>query len=213
MPALLFIWLGACALGLIGGIVLLVRGPRLLRLVGLGLAFFGVAFAMVCAAVSLESQRMVSDAMAPTLRTGDRFVVLKLRYEPHVGDVVVVRPPEGAETESCGVSHERGQICPAPSAGRAQANYVARIVAGPGDRVTMRGGRATVDGRPEDAGAPRTACRDATRCDFPVGVEIPEEHWLLLNDARGEADDSRIWGPVHEDAIVGRMWIRSGPSP
>ena len=74
-----------------------------------------------------------------------------------------------------------------------------------GDRIALRGGKVIRNGKPETTKGPR-ACSDAG-CDFPREITVPEGHLFLLGDNRGASDDSRFWGPVPEDSVVGRLWF------
>jgi signal peptidase I len=77
-----------------------------------------------------------------------------------------------------------------------------RIVAGPGDLVSIRDGRTVVNGviSAEPFIAP---CQVAAACSFPMPVRVPARHYFVLGDNRGESDDSRFWGPIPVDSIVG----------
>ena len=39
---------------------------------------------------------------------------------------------------------------------------------------------------------------------------MPEGHFFALGDNRGASDDSRFWGPVPEDQVIGRYWFGVG---
>jgi signal peptidase I len=154
--------------------------------------------------------RAPSESMEPTVHRGDRFAVLKFGT-PEVGDVVVFNPPLGAESgsEMCGDgAPPAGQMCAIPTNQRADVQFVKRIVAEGGDRISMRGGRIIRNGKRETTDGPR-ACSGAP-CDFPDTVEVPKGHFFMLGDNRGASDDSRFWGPVPEDWVIGRYWFRMG---
>ncbi len=54
-------------------------------------------------------------------------------------------------------------------------------------------------------------CTDTPLCELPRAVKLPAGTWFLAGDFRGESDDSRIWGPVPTNAILGRVAFRYWP--
>jgi signal peptidase I len=85
---------------------------------------------------------------------------------------------------------------------------IKRVVAEGGDEISMRGGRIIRNGKPETTEGPR-ACED-DGCEFPKTITVPKGHLFMLGDNRGASDDSRFWGPVPEDWVIGRYWFRVG---
>lgn len=122
-------------------------------------------------------------SMNGTLDNGDRLLVNKIRYvvgKPTVGDVAIVRNPE-----SYGPKY-----------------LVKRIVAGPGDTVEVHNRQLYVNGKPADE--PYT---DHLIDDGNFGPYIVEmQHYFVMGDNRRQAKsvDSRYFGAVDADAIVGR---------
>src|SRR5688572_21573310 len=118
-----------------------VRGRRLAVVIaGVGL----VAAAWLWALLTLlgtELRRIPSESMAPTYTVGDRILVDTGAYDdadPEIGDVVVFHPPSGAELGArCGVEPPPGSACPEPTPDGSDIEFIKRVVAGPGDALSM----------------------------------------------------------------------------
>ena len=156
--------------------------------------------------------RAPSQSMEPTIQVGDRFAVLNVG-EPEVGDIVVLHPPRGAERRAgqmCGGGAPPvGAMCARPAGGEAEVTFVKRVVAEGGDEIALRDGKLIRNGKPETTDGPQ-ACEDVETCSFPRPITVPEGHLFMLGDNRGASDDSRFWGPVPEDWVVGRYWFKLG---
>ena len=157
-----------------------------------------------------------SESMLPTLEVGERVVVDRVSYRfasPEPGDIVVFRPPAGAEEpglRDCVVPRQPDQACPLPWTQPAVgAPYIKRIVAGPGDRVSIEGGRAIVNGEPDEA--PAIPCPGQAECELPREITIPEGHYFVLGDNRGASLDSRAWGPLPREWIIGKARLSYWP--
>jgi signal peptidase I len=145
-----------------------------------------------------------SDSMRPTLEPGDGVLVSRLAYRlsaPRRGDVVVLHPPAGAR--DCGVAREPLQACPRPRGRRERRTFIKRVVALPGDRLAVRGGRPVVNGRAAREPMVTLPCRPPSRCELPDAIVIPPGHVFVMGDNRGASVDSRHWGPVPRAWIVG----------
>jgi signal peptidase I len=157
--------------------------------------------ALLIQAFLFKPYRVPSESMEPTISVGDRILVNRLG-DPEVGDVVVFHPPSGAATNECASRPRDGQMCARPQPGELDVAFVKRIVAGPGDRVALRAGRVVRNGRLVEESYV-TPCPGEEACEFPIPVTVPAGHWLVLGDNRAASDDSRFWGAVPDDAIVG----------
>jgi signal peptidase I len=175
------------------------------------LSLFGLIGALLSAGVLLRTvrdakdYRVPSEAMVPTVQVGDRVTLNQGAYDddaPEIGDVVIHHPPVSAEEGiACG---EVGQMCAQVPEERADVTFIKRVVAGPGDRIALRDGRVVRNGELGDE--PYIAdCGDVEACDFPRPITVPEGHYFLLGDNRGASDDSRFWGPVPREWILGRV--------
>jgi len=144
-----------------------------------------VLLVLVVVVFVAEPFAIPSRSMAPTLLPGDQVLVDKTAYrrgEPRRGDLV---------------TFERG--------GDVQLK---RIVGLPGDRVELRDGVLTVDGR-----ARREPYVDLTRIDsvYFGPVTVPAGTVFVMGDNRGDSRDSREYGPVDQDDVIGRVALRLWP--
>ena len=147
--------------------------------------------------------RVPSASMAPTYRLGAQILVAPYHRRPAVGDVVVFYPPAGAVSVRCGRPQRPRAACDRPTPGRANVKYVKRIVAGPGDRVSVRRGRVVRNGTAVAEPYARPCSR--ADCNLSTPVTVPPGHWFVLGDNRGASDDSRFWGPVPTKWLIGRV--------
>ncbi len=179
-------------------------------LVALGLALGIQAFIV-------KPYRIPSGSMEPTLAIGQRVLVDRIGThfsEPHVGEIAVFHPPEGAQQEQCGpLPHTvklGGQACAAPVPKEASVNFIKRVVAGPGDVISIHEGHVIRNGKREQDSYIRE-CGASPECNFPVPIRIPAGHWFMMGDNRGESDDSRFWGPVPTGWIIGEAFATYWP--
>ena len=161
--------------------------------------------------------RIPSASMEPTMDIGQRVLVSRVNYhvdEPDRGDVVVFKPPLGADNNECGVAgfepSSRSQACPRPTEGESKQNFIKRIVAVEGDRLKVERGRVYINGklRNEPFIEPDESCQI---CNLPKEITIPKDHFFMMGDNRGESADSREWGPVPEDNLVGQAFFTYWP--
>jgi signal peptidase I len=157
--------------------------------------------------------RIPSESMVPTLTIGQRVLVDRVSYrftEPERGDIVVFKPPAGAESNVCGVRKPQGQPCPTPTAERSDDNFIKRVVGLPGDRVSVIGGRVQINGKPIDEPYIRPDASCAI-CNLDREIRIPPDHFFMMGDNRGQSADSREWGPVPKKWLIGQARVTYWP--
>ena len=103
----------------------------------------------------------------------------------------------------CGETPAAGQPCAKARGGRDAQTFIKRIVAGPGDRFALDDGRVILNGKPQREPY-ITPCDDRRSATSRARSPSPTARTYLLGDNRGASDDSRFWGPVPEDWILGR---------
>ena len=154
----------------------------------------------------IKPYKIPSESMVPTLTVGQRVLVNRIgaRFQdPEIGDVVVFHPPAGAEEQMCGEgTPPTGEVCLKPTPERADVNFIKRVVAGPGDRLTIRRGHVILNGKRQSEPFARP-CSSSEGCDYPREVTIPADHYFMMGDNRGSSDDSRFWGPVPKKWVIG----------
>ena len=186
-----------------------------IELVVIILVALGLAFAIQEWVV--KPYRIPSGSMEPTLSIGQRVLVDRIGQhfgKPHIGEIAVFHPPEGAEQEQCGLANRitpGGAACSQPVAKEnTGTNFIKRIVAGPGDMLKIVEGHAIRNGKRE-ADSYIRPCPGISECNFPVQIKIPPGHWFMMGDNRGESDDSRFWGPVPTSWIIGGAFATYWP--
>jgi signal peptidase I len=132
-------------------------------------------------------------SMEPTFDSGEYLVVDQLSYrlhEPKRGDVIIFRYPKD------------------PS-----KFFIKRIVGLPDETVTITGSEVSVINRehPEGLTLPETYLDPARlKSDF-ITVALSEGEYFVLGDNRRESSDSRYWGTLPRENIVGRAFLRLIP--
>jgi signal peptidase I len=157
--------------------------------------------------------RIPSESMVPTLDVGERVLVDRLTKnfgDYDRGDILVFKPPAGSDATTCGVQHSNRSPCPRPTEERSDTNFIKRVVAVGGDRLSVRGGRVYINGRPQRE--PYARLDDSCEiCNLPEAIRIPEGHLFMMGDNRGASADSREWGPVPEDWVIGQAFATYWP--
>lgn len=132
----------------------------------------------------VRSLTVSSSSMSPTLCPGDR--VLVDLWDPDLADLqrddLVALRPEASEVP-----------------------VVKRLVGLPGDRVAIRDGKLFVNA--ELIEEPYVD-RESVDALFYGPVVVPDERFLVLGDARETSIDSRSYGPVRSEALIGRVVLR-----
>ena len=85
-------------------------------------------------------------------------------------------------------------------------DYVKRVIGLPGERVMISSGAVTIDGRrlEEPYLDVATPCEPSSdTCD----VIVPQGMVFVMGDNRANSSDSRAWGPLDLDRVIGRAWM------
>ncbi len=174
-----------------------------------------IGLALLIQAFLVKPYVIPSGSMIPTLEIDQRVLVQRVGYrfsDPEVGDIVVFHPPVGAErSPRCGKEPlPPGEACPEPVDEADDQNFIKRVVATPGDTLKIVDGHAIVNGEqtPDDFTRP---CGTSPECNLPKEITIPPDHYFMMGDNRGQSEDSRFWGPVPKDWIIGKAFATYWP--
>jgi signal peptidase I len=134
-----------------------------------------------------QATRVEGQSMEPNLHSNQRLVVEKLSYRfhgPQRFDVVVLKLPNQGEEL-----------------------LIKRVVGLPGDTIEIRDGQVYIDGTP----LAEPFLDVQTRPGRNSRVVVPPLHVYVLGDNRDHSNDSRSFGPVPIENIVGRAWLSYWP--
>ena len=164
---------------------------------------------LIFVALQLTTQSRIIDgtSMLPTLTSGERLLVNRFVYArtgsglfggdnyvfhgPDRGDIIIFHPPGGYDTD-----------------------FVKRVIGVPGDVIDIRNGSVYVTEPGSANGVRETYSAQSTSAQggsYPRTV--PEGHYFVLGDNRRVSNDSRNWGFVRAEDILGRAWIGYWPLP
>ena len=149
-----------------------------------------------------------SGSMEDTLQVGDRVMVNKLSYtfgSPQRGDVIVFENPNGqrgSESLLGALIRHGGESLGVSSPDTA---LIKRVVAVGGETIEIVDNQVLIDGEPIDE--PYIAPDPRMRNEAPIVV--PEGHVFVMGDnrTRGGSSDSRDFGTISEDTIIGRAFV------
>jgi len=141
------------------------------------------------AAINAVSARIRVDgsSMEPTLHNGEFVIVNKLTYKlgmPEIGDVVIFHPPSDPEQE-----------------------YVKRVIGLPGDQVVITDGKVYVNGQLLEEDYITASSAKETN------INVPEDAIFVLGDNRDNSQDSRNFGSVPLNYVVGKAVFIYWPPP
>jgi len=139
---------------------------------------------------SIENFRIDGPSMRPTLIDGQHLLANKLIYfrfafhPPRRGDIAIMAHPK------------------APA-----RRIVKRVIGLPGDIIEIDEGQVVRNGeRPREPYVTHLDSRDF------APVQVPPAAYYVLGDNRRMSTDSRAWGFVREENIIGRAWLSYWPS-
>jgi signal peptidase I len=130
------------------------------------------------------------ESMIPTLENGDYLIIDQITYnqrEPERGEVIVFRFP----------TNQRRFL-------------IKRIIGLPGEVISIGGSKITAT---QQDGTVIQLVEDYVEGDFSSygQYELGPDEYFVMGDNRQKSSDSRAWGPLEKDLIVGKTFLRLFP--
>lgn len=122
-------------------------------------------------------------SMEPTLHENERVLINRAVYyfkDPEREDIVILLDPIGR-----------------------QSDFVKRVIAVPGDKIEIRGGRTYINGKLLNESY---LARDGSQ-DNIGPIKIPQDQYFVMGDNRARSSDSRRFGPIPRKNILGKVFI------
>ena len=171
--------------------------------------------AFVIRSFVVQAFKIPSGSMLPTLQIGDHLLVNKFIYgiklpfteislvpvsDPESGDIIVFKFPEDDSKD-----------------------FIKRVIGVPGDTIRIEDKQVFRNGQPLREPYVQHTAPHLAKQEFPMPkwpphafdprardnlgpVHIPDGSYFVMGDNRDESYDSRFWGFVREEAILGRAW-------
>jgi len=131
-------------------------------------------------------------SMEPNFENGDYLIIDELSYrfsEPKRGDVIVFRYPYN------------------PS-----QRYIKRVIGLPGEKVEVKNGSVTISS--EDGSQvldEKTYLPQGLSTPGSANILLNQDEYFVLGDNRPVSSDSRIWGTLPKQNIIGKVFLRAWP--
>lgn len=130
------------------------------------------------------------NSMTPTFDSGDYLFINEIGYRlsaPERGDVIIFKPP-----------HDDKRF------------FIKRIVGLPGETLKIEGGKVWA-GQDDESLELLSENYVSVETVGSINISLREDEYFVLGDNRRASSDSRAWGVLDRDRIIGKAWIRAWP--
>jgi signal peptidase I len=150
-----------------------------------------------------ETAMVPTSSMENTILVGDHYLLFKLPYGPNIPFTHLYLPRFR--------TIKRGAIVAFRSPSDPEIAFIKRIAAVGGDVIEIHGGTAYLNGQPLKE--PYALWRNRGEM---APLRVPAGRLFMLGDNRDQSEDSRYWGPVAEESVIGEpvliFWSYDAPS-
>ncbi len=155
---------------------------------------------------SIQNFKVEGSSMHPTLEGGQYLLVNKLVYfqvDPERWSrIVPFWKVDNSERSFASQGPKRGEVVVFHYPIDPSRDFVKRVIGLPGDRVEIHAGTVLVNGQAVDE--PYITAHGTSGME---PLELGDGEYFVLGDNRRGSNDSRNWGPVPEDDILGKVWM------
>jgi len=151
-----------------------------------------IILALIIRTFFFQAFKIPTGSMRPTLIERDRVLVNKILYkykEPQRGDIIVFRYPVDGKRD-----------------------FIKRLVGLPGETIEIKQGKILINQEKLSEDSPLRQFYYYNRDDWFYGkgdqaIEIPEDSYFVLGDNSAQSSDSRNWGFVPKDNLIGKAFM------
>jgi signal peptidase I len=157
-----------------------------------------VRFALITLAIVLPIRLFIAEpfivsgaSMEPTFNTGDYLIIDQLSYrfeEPKRGEVIIFRYPKDPNKY-----------------------FIKRIIGLPGETVVLDGNTITIKNKLNPEGFQLDQSYISYASNESLTHKLGKDQYFVMGDNRPASSDSRVWGPLPTENIVGRAFVRLFP--
>lgn len=156
------------------------------------LVVFGAVFALIYLFVA-QFHKVSGLSMFPTMHNNDYLITEKISYrlsDPKKEQIIVLKNPKDESQD-----------------------FIKRIIAVPGDTIRIENNSVFVNGGliSEPYLPSGTPTNPGAFLTEKQTIKIGPNQYFVFGDNRGHSSDSREWGPIKKEEIIGRAFFRYWP--
>lgn len=157
------------------------------------IAVIALAIFVIIYLFLFQPHQVRGNSMYPNFHDGEYLLTDKISYrfsQPKRGDVIIFKAPRNEEYE-----------------------YIKRVVGLPGERIKISQGKIFVNDQAINEFYLASEYQTRGGAFWPENqtLVVGENKYFVLGDNRSHSSDSRDWGPVPQENIIGKAWFRYWP--
>ena len=145
----------------------------------------------------VQAFKIPTGSMESNLLIGDHLLVNKFVYGLHDGFFGKILPYKDLK---------RGDVIVFKYPNTPELAYVKRLIGLPGERVEMTGRTVSINGKPLEEKYPQYI-EQGSLYEHYGPFDVPPNHYFAMGDNRDNSQDSRFWGSVPRDHIIGKALV------